>query len=659
VLLPNPFYHVYASSALAVGAEPVFVPATAATGFMPDYGALDAALLDRTVFCFLNSPANPQGAAADAGYLAGLLKLARAHDFVVGFDECYSEIYDAAPPAGALQAAAALGGALDHLLVFHSLSKRSSAPGLRCGFVAGDAPLIDGLDLALRVGGAGVSLPILAAGTRLWRDEAHVEANRAYYRRNFDIAARILGNRFGFRKPDGGFFLWLDVGDGEAAALRLWREAGVRVLPGTYMAETGPDGVNPGSPLHPCRPRLRRGSHRGRTEPHRPGIGRGTAGRRRRRRKARRRPMAMRSNSGTRDGRTTLLPSGTQDFFKRRGIELAGLALAVFAFALLIACLTYNPQDPSWNDATGRAVSNPLGHFGSYSADVMMQSLGLAALLTPLVLFAWGWRLLRERLLPTRWWWRLAAFPAGLMLLAMALETLPKPATWPLDNKLGGFVGDLMLWHVNGLLGLPVWAMALLAFPLGLAGLFFALGLTAQEWRVLRDGVAWVFGGARRGIASAMERRNEVEPGEARAARRERQRIEPMLDEDDAPADDLPPAPRLAVRADAEEDDDVDFVAAPRQPSRPGKRARSAAQGRLDLGPTGTYETPPLTLLDLPKDAGRHESLNRDALEKNARLLEGCSTISACGRDREGAPRPGGHPATNSSPRPAPRPAAW
>jgi N-succinyldiaminopimelate aminotransferase len=247
VLLPNPFYHVYASSALAVGAEPVFVPATAATGFMPDYGALDAALLDRTVFCFLNSPANPQGAAADPGYLAGLLKLARAHDFVVGFDECYSEIYDAAPPAGALQAAAALGGALDHLLVFHSLSKRSSAPGLRCGFVAGDAPLIDGLDLALRVGGAGVSLPILAAGTRLWHDEAHVEANRAYYRRNFDIAARILGNRFGFRKPDGGFFLWLDVGDGEAAALRLWREAGVRVLPGTYMAETGPDGVNPGA----------------------------------------------------------------------------------------------------------------------------------------------------------------------------------------------------------------------------------------------------------------------------------------------------------------------------------------------------------------------------------------------------------------------------
>lgn len=247
VLLPNPFYHVYASSALAVGAEPVFVPATAANGFMPDYQSLDPALLDRAVFCFLNSPANPQGAAAGPDYLAALLTLARRHDFVVGFDECYAEIYDSTPPAGALQAAAMLGGALDHLLVFHSLSKRSSAPGLRCGFVAGDAPLIDGLDLALRVGGAGVSLPILAAGTRLWRDEAHVEANRDYYRRNFALAERILGNRFGFRKPDGGFFLWLDVGDGEAAALKLWREAGVRVLPGAYMAEPGPDGINPGA----------------------------------------------------------------------------------------------------------------------------------------------------------------------------------------------------------------------------------------------------------------------------------------------------------------------------------------------------------------------------------------------------------------------------
>ena len=348
--------------------------------------------------------------------------------------------------------------------------------------------------------------------------------------------------------------------------------------------------------------------------------------------------MAMRGNSSTREGRT-LLPSGTHDFFKRRGIEIAGCLLAVFAFALLIACLTYDPQDPSWNDATGGMGSNPLGPFGSYSADVMMQSLGLAALLAPLVIFAWGWRLLRERQMPARWWWRLAAFPTGLMLLAMALESLPRPDTWPLDNKLGGFVGNLLLWRIGDLTALPHWLLALVAFPLGLAGLFFALGLTTEEWRVLRAGIAWLFGGAQRGIASAMERRKEVPPGEARAARRERQRVEPVLGEERRPARDIdeededdgatdvrrppvPPLQRLARALEDDDEDDVDLVAKPRQPSRPSKRARAAAQGRLDLGPTGTYETPALDLLDLPKDAGKNESLNRDALEKNARLLE-------------------------------------
>src|SRR5690606_20817148 len=154
------------------------------------------------------------------------------------------------------------------------------------------------------------------------------------------------------------------------------------------------------------------------------------------------------------------------------------------------------------------------------------------------------------------------------------------------------------------------------AFPLGLAALFFALGLAGEEWRALRSGAVWLFGGARRGLASAMERRSEVPPAAARAARRERQRIEPVLgedrgasgrggldqdDEDDDAADvrrpPVPPLQRLA-RALEEEDDDVELVAAPRQPSRPGRRARSAAQGRLDLGRTGAYEPPALNLLD-------------------------------------------------------------
>jgi aspartate/methionine/tyrosine aminotransferase len=248
VLIPNPFYHVYAGATIVAGAEPVFVPATRETGFLPDFAALDPAVLERAKFCYFCSPSNPQGAAADLDRLKGLIELARQYDFVVAFDECYAEIYNDAPPAGALQAAAALGGSLDGLLAFHSLSKRSSAPGLRCGFVVGDPALIEALDMILRVGGAGVPLPVLAAGGRLWRDEDHVVATRKRYGEKFALAERILGNRFGFRRPDGGFFLWLDVGDGEAAAVELWGRAGLRVLPGAYMSAAGPDGANPGDP---------------------------------------------------------------------------------------------------------------------------------------------------------------------------------------------------------------------------------------------------------------------------------------------------------------------------------------------------------------------------------------------------------------------------
>ena len=257
ILLPNPFYHVYAGGAAAAGAEPVFVPATAENGFLPDFGRLAPEILERTAFCYLNTPSNPQGAAADLDDLKALIGLARRYGFTVAFDECYAEIYNEEPPASGLQAAMALDGGLERVLVFHSLSKRSSAPGLRCGFVVGDPALVESIDAMFRVGGAGVPLPILAAGTRLWRDEDHVAANRAFYRRNFAVATRLLGNRFAYRQPKGGFFLWLDVGDGEAATVELWRRAGIRVLPGGYMSAgdgawgleeaAGEDGANPGA----------------------------------------------------------------------------------------------------------------------------------------------------------------------------------------------------------------------------------------------------------------------------------------------------------------------------------------------------------------------------------------------------------------------------
>ena len=247
VLVPNPFYHVYPGSAVSVGGEPHYVAGRPENRFLPDFESLDPALLDEASLAFLCSPANPQGSAADKASLTRTIQLARRHGFTMAFDECYAEIYGADPPAGALEAAADLGGSLDNLLIFHSLSKRSSAPGLRCGFVVGDAALIDGIDGALRVGGAGVPLPVLAAGARLWDEEDHVVGNRRLYQTNFEIAERVLGNRFGVTKPDGGFFLWLDVGDGIEAAKKLWREAGIKVLPGAYMSAEDPELGNPGA----------------------------------------------------------------------------------------------------------------------------------------------------------------------------------------------------------------------------------------------------------------------------------------------------------------------------------------------------------------------------------------------------------------------------
>jgi aspartate/methionine/tyrosine aminotransferase len=245
VLMPSPFYHVYAGAAAVAGAEPIFLPATAANGFLPEPELVAPEILARTALAYVCSPSNPQGAVASRDYLGRWIALARRHGFTVAFDECYAEIYRGEPPAGALQVA---GGRLDNLVVLHSLSKRSGAPGLRSGFVAGDQRLIRRLTQLVNFGGTAPSFPALAASAALWREESHVEAGRARYRRSFAIAERLLGNRFSFVTPRGGFFLWLDVGDGEAAARRLWAEAGLRVLPGAYMARPDAEGRNPGAP---------------------------------------------------------------------------------------------------------------------------------------------------------------------------------------------------------------------------------------------------------------------------------------------------------------------------------------------------------------------------------------------------------------------------
>jgi N-succinyldiaminopimelate aminotransferase len=247
-LLPNPFYQVYLAAAAFAGAEPVLLDAEPSSGHLPDLAALDEALLSRTAVFYLCSPANPQGAAASPGYLARALALARRFGFTLIVDECYAEIYAAEPPAGALAAAAAASARPEGVLVFHSLSKRSSVPGLRSGFVAGDARLIAAFRRLRSFGGATVPLPILAASTALWRDEDHVAANRRLYRAKFALAESVFAGRIAFDRPQGGFFLWLDVGDGERAARHLWETAAVRVLPGAYLARPNAVGRNPGAP---------------------------------------------------------------------------------------------------------------------------------------------------------------------------------------------------------------------------------------------------------------------------------------------------------------------------------------------------------------------------------------------------------------------------
>lgn len=247
VLMPNPMYHVYYGAAVMAGAEPILVPATADTGFLPDYGAVDPAILERTALAYLCTPGNPQGAVASLEQLQEMIDLARSYGFVLALDECYSEIWRDSPPPGGLQACAAMGGGMDGVAVFHSLSKRSSAPGLRAGFVAGDAKVLARLLRVRSYGGAQVPGPIQAAAAALWRDEGHVERAREHYDRLFAMARRILGNRAGYHDSPGGFFLWLDVGDGEDAARAAWRLGAVRVMPGSYMSRPDPaTGENPG-----------------------------------------------------------------------------------------------------------------------------------------------------------------------------------------------------------------------------------------------------------------------------------------------------------------------------------------------------------------------------------------------------------------------------
>ena len=246
MLIPNPFYAAYSAGAVTAGCEPVYLPAVATTGFLPDLDALSEELLSRTVAFFIASPANPQGAVADLAYLSRLVALARRFGFLVFSDECYSEIYTRNKPAGVLEAAEP---DFANVVEFQSLSKRSNLPGLRIGFAAGDRRFLARFLELRNVAAPQVPMPAQRVAIAAYADEAHVAQNRRLYAEKFDLADQIIGSRYGYRRPGGGFFLWLDVsvhGSDEAVTLRLWREAGLRVVPGRYLAREQSDGSNPG-----------------------------------------------------------------------------------------------------------------------------------------------------------------------------------------------------------------------------------------------------------------------------------------------------------------------------------------------------------------------------------------------------------------------------
>jgi len=246
ILVPNPFYAPYSAGAIAADCEPVYLDATAASGFLPDLDALSPELLARTVAFYLATPANPQGSVASRDYLARIAALAQKHNFMLFVDECYSEIFWKDEPTGGLEVA---GKDFAYVVTFNSLSKRSSLPGLRVGFVAGDKRFLAALLNLRTVSAPQVPVPAQEVAIAAYNDETHVEENRALYRAKFDLADQIIGNRYGYKRPAGGFFLWLDVsrhGGSEGATVKLWKEAGLRVVPGNYAARPQADGFNAG-----------------------------------------------------------------------------------------------------------------------------------------------------------------------------------------------------------------------------------------------------------------------------------------------------------------------------------------------------------------------------------------------------------------------------
>ena len=250
VISPNPFYQNYEGAALLAGATPHYLPCLENNGFNPDFDAVPAEVWKRCQILFLCSPGNPTGALVPMDTLKKLIVLADEHDFVIAADECYSELYfdEDAPPPGLLTACAELGRSdFKRCVVFHSLSKRSNLPGLRSGFVAGDAEIIKPFLLYRTYHGCAMPVQTQLASIAAWQDEAHVRANRDQYRAKYDAVLDILQPVLDVQRPDGSFYLWAKVPGCDAEFTRdLFEAQHVTVVPGSYLSRDV-DGVNPGA----------------------------------------------------------------------------------------------------------------------------------------------------------------------------------------------------------------------------------------------------------------------------------------------------------------------------------------------------------------------------------------------------------------------------
>ena len=250
-MLPNPFYQIYEGAIVLRGAEPVFMPTSKANGYLPDCSAVSDATWRRCELVYLCSPGNPTGAVLDLPALETLLELRDRYRFVIASDECYSEIYrdESTPPTGLLEACAKTGrDSYTGCVVFHSLSKRSNLPGLRSGFVAGDAQLLAPYFQYRTYHGCAMPAQVQAISALAWQDEAHVKANRAAYREKFAAVTPIIQSCLDVEMPAAAFYLWPQTAvDDQHFAGQLFAAENVTALPGSFLSRRGPDGINPGA----------------------------------------------------------------------------------------------------------------------------------------------------------------------------------------------------------------------------------------------------------------------------------------------------------------------------------------------------------------------------------------------------------------------------